>query len=277
MYDSVNQVALHPRLSAAVAQLLDVDAHDIRLTQAEVWPKYGRDAAAAAAAAAANPLDNDDQRMHCDFPNHTLTHPPPWDRPEAVEIILYLSDCGDCDGSTAVVPRQGADDAAYQYPMQHMPGFGTLQWKNDRYAAEAYLRQADADAARFRAQHLYPRERRVRYRFGTTLFYRHDTWHRGTPLRPGCLRLVVNMTLRKSAAEWVSTLHAGWAWAMYRADLQMERLIATASVQQRCLLGFPQPGHPYWNRSTLAAVGARYARLGMDMQPYVDACPLNES
>ena len=38
----------------------------------------------------------------------------------------------------------------------------------------------------------------------------------------------------------------------------------------RELLGFPPPGHPYWNRETLAGVAARYP--GMDMRPYRDAC-----
>lgn len=30
--------------------------------------------------------------MHCDYLNHTLVTPPPWDQPEAVEIIIYLND-----------------------------------------------------------------------------------------------------------------------------------------------------------------------------------------
>jgi len=269
-YDSVNQLALHGRVLGAVAQLLgERDAVDIRLTQAEVWPKYGR---SREKGEAVDEYDNADQRIHCDFPNHSLTHPPTWYQPEAVEMIVYLCDVEQCSGATAVVARQGKDDPAYQYPMYQMPGFGLLQWKNNRHLVESYLRQVDPDIAHFRATHLYPREKRVRYRFGSVLFYRHDTWHRGTELKAGCLRLVVNMTFKKATSHWLSQLHVGWAWSMYRPTLQMEKLIASSSVEQRCVLGFPKPGHSYWNKDTLLAVAARYAKLGMDMLPYIDAC-----
>ena len=69
-------------------------------------------------------------------------------------------------------------------------------------------------------------------------------------------------------AEWINVLHPGWAWSMYRQDQFMEKLIARASVEQRCVLGFPAPGSSYWNPDTLAAVEARYGAHGIDMAPY---------
>ncbi len=69
--DSVNDICLHPRILSAVEQLLGTS--DIRLTQAEVWPKYGNDRAKDGVV---DVLDNSDQRIHCDYPNHTLVHPP---------------------------------------------------------------------------------------------------------------------------------------------------------------------------------------------------------
>jgi hypothetical protein len=54
----------------------------------------------------------------------------------------------------------------------------------------------------------------------------------------------------------------------------MERLIAKASVEQRCVLGFPRPGHSYWTQETIAAVQARYGSLGIDMTPYAHALAL---
>ena len=261
---AANEVALHPRLLVAVGQLLGVGVEHVRLTQSDVWPKYGR-------SVCAGEYDNQDQRMHCDYPNHTLTHPPPWERPEVVEIILYLDQVDVSGGATAVVPRLGPDDPAYEHPITKMPGFGALEWKNDRESAEAYLARVAPAVAEWRRTHLYPREERVQYTFGTVLFYRHDTWHRGTPLTPGALRVVHNMTFRKEASEWVSTLHQGWAWAMYTKAMRMERLIANVSVEQRCVLGFPRPGHPYWTKETVLAVAARYAPLGMDVTPYAAA------
>jgi len=266
-FDSVNEIPLHPNLLRAVGRLLHAEPCDIRLTQAEVWPKYGY--------SSTHPESNSDQRMHCDYPNHTLLVPPPWDTPEVVEMIIYLNDVEECDGATAVVPREGASDPAYQYPCCAMPGFGALEWKNNRAAAEEYLRSAAPDAALFREANLYPREQYAKYKFGTVLLYRHDTWHRGTELKPGCLRIVVNLTYRKAQSEWISTLHQGWTWSMYRSTLQLERLVALASVEQRCVLGFPPPGHAYFTPQTLRAVTLRYGPLGFDPSPYLLAAGID--
>ena len=90
--DATNQVTLNNALLSAVAALLDVEVDFLRLTQSDLWPKYGR-------TQSDYHYDNTDQRIHCDYPNHYLTHPPHWDSPEAVEIIIYLSDYADFTGS----------------------------------------------------------------------------------------------------------------------------------------------------------------------------------
>lgn len=285
--EAANAVTLHSRLLRAISQLLDTEIEGLRLSQSDLWPKYGR----AASTARANDRDNhdrnntdrdssdpnnsdrnnSDQRIHVDYPNHTLVHPPRWDAPEAVEILLYLSDIDACGGATAVVPREGPSDPAYSWPIDRTPGVGAFPWINDRRAAEAHLRENAPEIAAWRAEHLYAREIKARYRFGTVLFYRHDTWHRGTPLLPGTVRFAHNMTFRLAPSEWISTLQAGWAWGMYRQSGITERLVAQASVQARCVLGFPAPGHAYWTLSTIEAVAARYGPLGIDMSPYREA------
>ena len=260
--DAVNALTLEPRLLRAISELLDAPVLDLRLTQSDLWAKYGRENRAGGA------RDNSDQRIHVDYPNHTLTHPPPWHSPEAVELILYLSDVEVCGGATALVPREGDDDDAYSWPITNTPGVGGLDWVNDRESAETYLEGAAPAVAKWRAKQLYPREQRARYRTGSVLFYRHDLWHRGTPLEPGVRRLVQNMTFRLARSEWISTLQTGWAWAMYRPSAPMERLIARLSVEQRCVLGFPKPGDGYWTRETIDAVEARYGPYGIEMAPY---------
>ncbi len=265
--DALNQITLDPRLLAVVSQLLDASVREIRLTQSDLWPKYGRQERLG------GDRDHDDQRIHMDYPNHSLTHPPAWETPEAVEAILYLDDVDACGGATAVVPRTGPDDPAYAWPRVRTPGVAGLPWINDRQRAEAHLAEVAPEVAAFRAEHLYPREVRARYRPGTLLLYRHDTWHRGTPLRTGARRLALNLTYRLAEAGWVSVLHPGWAWAMYRRSGVMERLIAEATVDQRCVLGFPAPGHPYWTPETLCAVEARFGAYGFDVAPYRDAPP----
>ncbi len=256
-----NQLTLHPSLLGAVVDLLNVSVTDVRLTQSDVWVKYGREPSA-------HNYDNADQRIHCDYPNHTLTHPPPWDQPDAVEIILYLAEYDDCEGATAVVPRSGADDPAYPWPITQTPGVNHLPYINDRQRAEVYLREHDPTVANFRQTHLYAREEQAQYRFGSVLFYRHDTWHRGTPVKLGARRLVANFTFRKAASEWINVLHPGWSWSMYRPDQMMESIIAKASVEQRAVLGFPPPGSSFWSSATIDAVEQRYAAFGIDMSPY---------
>lgn len=58
---------------------------------------------------------------------------------------------------------------------------------------------------------------------------------------------------------------------MYTPNQLLENLIAKATVEQRNCLGFPCPGHKYWNNYTIAAVRARYEQLGMDMTEYEQA------
>jgi len=261
---ALNELTLHPRLLAAVAALLDVEISGIRLSQSDLWPKYGRSEKSAGG------LDNRDQRIHVDYPNHTLVHPTEWHRPEAVEVIVYLSDVADCDGPTAVVPRTGTEDPAYRWPIIDSPGIGDLDYVNDRAEAEAYFAEQRPELTGWRKT-LYERERYAAFKPGDVLFYRHDTWHRGTPIRPGALRLVQNLTFRRAGSEWISTLHAGWAWKAYRRSKYLERLISGASLDQRAVLGFPQPGDEYWTAATIAAVEARHGVFGMDMTPYRNA------
>jgi len=260
--DAINQITLHPRLLGAVSQLLATVVWDLRLTQSEPWAKYGHKSMDRGR------YDNQDQRMHTDYPNHTLTHPAAWDRPEAVSILIYYDAVEECGGATEFVPREGPDDPAYQGPLVRTPGLAGLDFVNDRTAAEGYLRKAAPDTAQWRAENLYPKARSVQYRPGTVLFFRQDLWHRGTPLQPGVMRLVHNLTFRRKDCEWISTVHQGWAWAMYRTSKVMVKLLAEGTVEQRCVLGFPRPGHEYWTRGTLDAVRARFEPWGMDMAPY---------
>lgn len=256
--EGFNALVLHPQLLGAVAALLGVPVTGLRLTQADLWPKYG---------------DADgglDQRMHVDYPNHTLVHPSPWSRPEAVELIVYLSDWAETGGATAVVPREGDDDPAYRWPIVDTPGVGDLDYVNARADAERYFAAERPERADWR-RGLYARERHARFAPGDVLLYRHDTWHRGTPLEPGALRLALNVTYRAAVAEWISTLHTGWAWELYRPSRVLARLIAQADLEQRAVLGFPQPHSAYWCEETIAAVEARYGVYGFDATPYRDA------
>ena len=260
---ALNELTLHSNLLNAVADLLGTAVTGLRLTQSDLWAKYGRDGKQ-------GDQDNQDQRIHIDYPNHTIAHPSPWSRPEAVEMIVYYDDVEETAGGTAVVPRNGPDDPAYRWPIVDSPGIGDLRYINDKPSAETYFAEQRPELAGWR-QSLYERERHVAFKPGDVLFYRHDTWHRGTPMIPGSRRIVQNLTFRRAEAEWISTLHIGWAWSAYRNNKFLERLIAGATLEQRAVLGFPQPGSAYWCDETIAAVEARYGMFGMDMTPYRSA------
>ena len=209
---SLNDLALHPRITQGVRELLGLAQNEVPLlSQAECWVKRDADA---------NPnlpmeFVNTDQRMHCDYPNHYLTHPPPWDQPEAVAMIVYLDDGEECGGPTAYVSREGETDEAYAYPYVHMPGVGDIPWLNDRTCAEAYLKENHPASNEFRKK-LYEREQYVRYKVGTVLIYRLDLWHRGTPLHPNKDRAVVNLLFKRSEAKHITSWHRGWAVSFRR-------------------------------------------------------------
>ena len=257
----LDSLSLDAGLVRAVKKLLGSD--EVRMSQAETWKKV-------ATGGVADPTySNQDQRMHMDFPNHTLLHPPEWENPEAVAIIIYLSDCDECGGPTRVVPRLSAhqNDELYVWPYSNMPGFGEVPWTNDRHTTESILQDTQPAMAAFREK-LYAREQSITYSPGTVLFYRHDLWHRGTPLLPGGVRYVQNLVFKKPQCDWLNNWNKGTAYNMYARNQYVEKLIARLSVEQRNCLGIPLPGHAYWTPATLEAVRQRYEAFGFDVEPY---------
>ena len=120
---------------------------------------------------------------------------------------------------------------------------------------------------------LYEREIPVKFSKGTVLLYRHDIFHRGTAVKPNKSRLVQNLVYRRSDVEWITTWNQGFARSMYGdgEKFKMEEIIGKSNPDQRCVLGFPAPGHRYWNQVTLNAVCARYNIFGFDKTPYEEA------
>jgi hypothetical protein len=268
-FKDLNDLILHPRIVTACSELLGTDR--LLLSQGEVWLKTGRSAEQKTALKeplATSFYDNDDQRIHMDFPNHYLVHPPAFNEPDAVATIVYFEDARVSGGRTSVVPRNGESDEAYRFPYTKMPGFGMLPWINNRTLAERDLETRDPEVYSFR-QKLYKREEYLDFRLGTILFYRLDLWHRGTPLLPGKSRAVANIIYKKeSSAARITSWHVGWAANAYNAWTtkppvppgrgRFEVLLEGLEGWQRELLGFPRDDDRYWNRGTVEAVKARF-------------------
>ena len=190
----------------------------------------------------------------------------------------------------------------HSQPLAGQLGIPPHIWTNDRARTETLCRESDPSLAAFREK-LYAREKLVKYRRGSVLLYRMDTWHRGTRCFPSVKRRTLQLAYRDKEAEWcvrararvclciclfVSTRlcvclsvslclcrctswHRGWARHNYDPDWMFETLQAVATPEQRCLLGWPAPGHRYWTASNLAAVARRYGPLGFDPRPYSTA------
>lgn len=257
VYQEINDVTISNNIIYACEQLLD---EEVRLLQSDAWSKYGGDKNS-------NPKNNRDQRIHVDYPNNTLVHPSSWDTPDAVAIIVYFNDHKKVGGGTAVVPKENTNDLNYKWPLIANPGVAGLPWLNDKESIEAILEKDYPDVYQFRKE-LYKKEKKVAYNPGTVLFYRHDIWHRGTPVNLGQVRHVINLGYRRESCDWLTTWNPGWARPMYHETFFLEKMIAQMTVKQRNILGFPKPGHKYWNQKTLEAVTKRYGPFGFDPKPY---------
>ena len=259
LIEPLDDLVLNEHLIVAVQQLLD--SIDIRLLQADLWPKIGVEADNHEAQA------NTDQRMHMDYGNNTLLHPD-WQSPEAVAAIIYYDDGVETAGGTAYVPRQGDADHVYQPPFTHMPGQAGKPFFNDRRTVESWFDKNDSYAHKLRSE-LYQREQLVNFKPGTILFYRHDLWHRGTPVTPGKLRRVHNLAWRRADARGWSNWNQGWARQSYYGHV--ESIIGRSTPLQRSLLDFPMPGDHYWTPQRIDQVNARFSCYGFDSAPYRQA------
>ena len=59
------------------------------------------------------------------------------------------------------------------------------------------------------------------------------------------------------------------AWPQAAEGMAWHRFMRHTGPRQLTVLGFPEPGHPYWNEETLRGVAARYPSL--DMTPWRQA------
>lgn len=96
---------------------------------------------------------------------------------------------------------------------------------------------------------------------GSLLIKTITTFHRGSALRSGA-RFTHHMGYRAASDQWLWYAHA----QRLGATSEMQRFITRASPRQRALLGFPPPGHGYWNPETIEGTAAMYP--GIDMSVY---------
>ena len=107
-----------------------------------------------------------------------------WLRTVAHRLIMYLGTVEETGGATAVVSRELNDDTSVvQNSIIRSDGFGS----------------------RGASPEMYEAERQVHFKPGTILFYRFDTFHRGTPVVEGrCRRIHSIVTPTTTPKLWTA-------------------------------------------------------------------------
>ena len=249
----LDKITLHPNIIRCVKQLLRTD--NVLLTQSDAWSKTGKDNI--------GKYNNNNQRMHMDYGNHTFLHINEWNEPETVAMIIYLSDIKQTEGGTGFVPYLG-NEHLYKVPYINMPGQNNYKFINNKELAEEYFNKKNINIYEFR-QELYEKEQIVKCGIGDILFYRLDLWHRGTPVKKGEIRNVINLCWKKGECTWINIWNKGWTRRMYYEWL--EKYFIELTPEQRSVLGVPEIGNKYWNERRLLLLKSRYPKI--DIEPYL--------
>jgi hypothetical protein len=181
---------------------------------------------------------DDEQLLHVDYGNHTLVVPRADVGYQQLELFIYLND---------VTPETAATRMVSRRLTGHIPTERTYLSLTDY--AELYQAEVPASG-----------------RAGSILAYRPDVYHRGVRMTaPGAARFMLHVSYKPVATDWLGSQ----AWPGAAEGMAWHRFMAQTSLRQLSALGFPAPGHPYWNEATLSGVAARYPSL--DMTPWRDA------
>jgi hypothetical protein len=226
---TLNHVATHPELISFVERLLGTT--ELELGESLVQAKYSSFGTGGA-----------DELMHCDaWGKNQLAYPRDDGIFRQVPMILYYTDVTEANGPTFVVSQRHTHDLFLLPPTRTRE---EASWLYD--LAEPVLAPA-----------------------GSILVMSARTFHHGSSFEgEGQARFVQFFTYRAAATRWMESQN--WPSKPPLPDVPaMTRFMETATPQQRELLGFPRPGHEYWNEATLRGVAARYPN--MDMTPYREA------
>ena len=172
-----------------------------------------------------------DQPLHRDFGSHSLVVPRVDGAYQQLTTFIYLSDVTEDDGPTRIIPFERGKDVPFT-PL---------------YVELGALADCEVPA-------VGPA--------GSLLAYRTDILHRGSNLTgPRSSRFSILVDFQARGTTWGGKM----AWPK-QSPHRWAKLLPQCTVRERDLLGFPRPGHDYWNGQTLADVALRYP--GIDMEPY---------
>ncbi len=176
-----------------------------------------------------------EQPIHLDFEGNTLVYPRDDGVFRQVNFILYYSDVDAEMGPTCVVSQEKTTGGSLWPPFRPRKKYPALYKIETPILAEA----------------------------GDLLIFGMRTFHRASEIEAASgARFSHHLVYRGAACPF-----AGYhQWSRFGEKPEMHRFIEHATPRQREVIGFPPPGHDYWNAETLEGVATRYP--GMDMTPY---------
>jgi hypothetical protein len=176
-----------------------------------------------------------EQLLHVDYGNHTLVVPRADVGFQHLELFVYLSDVTPERAATRIVSRRLTTDIPVERTYLSLSEYASLYAEEESASGPA----------------------------GSVLAYRPDVYHRGTSLtEPGAARFLLHVAFKPAGTDWLGFQ----AWPQAAEGMAWHRFMRHTDPRQLTVLGFPEPGHPYWNEETLRGVAARYPSL--DMTPW---------
>ena len=183
----------------------------------------------------ANQPSGYNQLLHADFPNHSILVPQVEEAFPQLELFIYLSDVSEANGATRLVSRQRTSGVPVE---RHTLTFTDY--------ADLYDDPGIASGPA-----------------GSIVAYQPDVYHRSVDwTEPGMRRVMMHVSYRLAAAEWGQYQ----AWAFKGFSPEWHNFVQASGPRELSLLGFPPPGHPYWDDESITRVNARYPAL--DMTPW---------
>jgi ectoine hydroxylase-related dioxygenase (phytanoyl-CoA dioxygenase family) len=179
-----------------------------------------------------------EQGLHLDYQGNTLVVPRDDGDYRQVNMILYYTDVPADLGPTFVVSQEKT---------RELPLWPTHRTRKNDPA-------------------LYKHERPILASAGDLLVFSMHTWHRASDMEADFGARFSHHFVWRAAAHHFQGYQQ---WSSKGESEDLQRFVSRASPRQREVLGFPRPGHPYWNEQTLGAVALRYPR--MNLAPYRDA------
>ena len=176
-----------------------------------------------------------EQTMHLDYEGNTLVVPRDEGSYRQVNMILYYSDVTEDLGPTCVVTLEDSQNQGVWPPFR----------PQDEYPE------------------LYRSEKTIVAKAGDLLLFGMGTFHRATGIRAEVGSRFSHHFVWRAASHHFAGYHQ---WSRHGENPDLGRFIQSARPRQREVLGFPPPGHPYWNAQTVEGVAERYPQ--MDMTPY---------